>query len=541
MPPAISIERHGHAPPGERRKEDPQYHSRRREETTAMERINTPDASKEAEEELLAFSEWESENDEQEPDGEPSGKDLTKEEQYEKLMERRRMCVLAEEMEMYEERRKRSDRWERKTGKTAAPIELPKSIQDMLAQKRKVEEDLEAARHQSDKKEEALQAPTAQRDRLRERLEKAEKEMHRLKDRLGLREEEKRNFLRQQTWLEEQLEDANRRLQNGHEQLVQILQDKNNEKENRRSTGTHEEVQEARRKLRRLEEKLTETEEARKRAIVQNIHLQKLLASRSTAPARVDRQETVRQERGKVVGGRALSSATTIGSELGVEAPLHRRLVEDLRQYEESRRLKEEAEDRDGRTRAPVQPSFSLVKAYRESTSWEKEVKKKDKELRNALKENARLRRERSKSPEVSGLFEARMGFLTTRPERCRKNLADARSDLTNLRRGQKNAKDQRIEDLEERLNEETVKRRRAVRRSEEPCRAGPSRRSTVSFDGVRVHDYNSLCKRPVRRSREPFHNALSLVAGDSLDVLNTVCLLGIDESMVNTLFHLRL
>ncbi|KAK0415482.1 hypothetical protein QR680_011965 [Steinernema hermaphroditum] len=56
-----------------------------------------------------------------------------------------------------------------------------------------------------------------------------------------------------------------------------------------------------------------------------------------------------------------------------------------------------------------------------------KEVKKNDKELRNALKENARLRRERSKSTEVSGLFEARVGFLTTRLERCRKDLADAR------------------------------------------------------------------------------------------------------------------
>ncbi|KAK0413345.1 hypothetical protein QR680_006747 [Steinernema hermaphroditum] len=46
------------------------------------------------------------------------------------------------------------------------------------------------------------------------------------KDRLGLREEERRNFVRQQKWLEERLEDANRRLQNGHEQLVQILQER---------------------------------------------------------------------------------------------------------------------------------------------------------------------------------------------------------------------------------------------------------------------------------------------------------------------------
>ncbi|KAK0415055.1 hypothetical protein QR680_011748 [Steinernema hermaphroditum] len=91
-----------------------------------------------------------------------------------------------------------------------------------------------------------------------------------------------------------------------------------------------------------------------------------------------------------------------------------RRMANDYHDYEVRKRSREQAEDRDGRTRAPFELPYSIEKAYGGRTQWEKVAKMKDQDLREALKENEQLNRNHSKMEEVFGLFEARTKFLNS-------------------------------------------------------------------------------------------------------------------------------
>ncbi|KAK0409039.1 hypothetical protein QR680_004304 [Steinernema hermaphroditum] len=97
-------------------------------------------------------------------------------------------------------------------------------------------------------------------------------------------------------------------------------------------------------------------------------------------------------------------------------------LARDVEWYEDMRRNNEEAERRDDRIRASVQIPPSIEKLYRESErSGEKSTASKEKELHEAVKQAAQLKKNNAKLEEVTELLDVRKEFFDARLEKNQK------------------------------------------------------------------------------------------------------------------------